>query len=134
MPSPEMVLKVRTDMDANALKVLASDPSTQAVAPGVVSTEYERTVAGGWWGAVLMAVGALVAASETIVNFAAGMDSHAGQVVGMLMAIIGAIYKAVLEMGYIASRSQIKVSAATGAAQVAVAQIKGTTETGAAAP
>ena len=102
----------------------ASDPASQAVAPGSVTTEYERAVSGGWWGAVLMVAGVLVTGSSQIIEIITSLNADAGKVVGLVLALIGAVYRAAVDRAYIRGRADVKAATATGAAQVAVAEAK----------
>lgn len=115
----DLSVKVRLDDPAG---VLAADPRNQRVAPGAESSEYERTVSGGWWGSFILVAGALVASSSTLVELITGLDAKAGQIAGVAFTLLGVIYKAAVERAYISGRAAVKVATANGASAIAVAE------------
>lgn len=80
------------------------------VKPGETTTEYRAARSAGAWGVVSMVLGIVMAGASAVLQ-AAGSDTKAGILAGAAMAIAGTVSKTLAELGYIKSRTDVKVAA-----------------------
>ncbi len=86
------------------------DQLKQAPVPGVQTTEYERAKSSGLWGVAAVVLGGIVAVVPTVTDTLAA-DSKVAVIAGAVVAVAGIIQKTLADLGYIKSRTDVKVSA-----------------------
>ena len=80
------------------------------VTPGRETTEYEVAKGAGFWGVVAMVLGLLVTVGSTAIE-ATGSGSAIGIIAGAVVTAAGAALKALVSLGYIKARKEIKIVA-----------------------
>jgi len=78
---------------------------------GVSTTEYEALKSGKFWTIIAIVLG-LIATFGSTVAAALGAESSIGIIVGAIIAGAGLAAKTFIDLGYIKSRTQVKVAEA----------------------
>ena len=80
------------------------------VKPGTETTEYKVAKSTGVWG-IVTAICGLVVTTGSAVADALGADTTIGIIVGGIVGIAGVIMKSSSSLGYVKSRTDVKVAA-----------------------
>jgi hypothetical protein len=83
------------------------------VKPGEMTSEYRAARSGSAWGIVSAVLGVIMSAGSAVLQ-AVGADTKAGILAGAALAIVGVISKTLVDLGYIKSRTDVKVAARSG--------------------
>ena len=86
------------------------------VKPGVETSEYKEAKSASTWGIVAMVLGTLVTIGGAVAD-ALGTDATAGIICGAVVAVAGTLQKTFVSLGYIKSRTDIKMVAEDEAAE-----------------
>jgi hypothetical protein len=96
-----------------------TDPTTR----GVDTSEYLKARSSGTWGIITLILGVLLASGAQIINALTesfGAESAWVSVAGVVLSIAGVAQKAIVDAGYIKSRTEVKRAVADS---VAVARL-----------
>ena len=77
---------------------------------GVSTTEFDRAKSSGLWGIVALVLGMMITMLSAIVPQVSGTSEVAGIVIGGLVSVLGILQKALVDMGYIKSRTAVKTA------------------------
>lgn len=82
------------------------------ITPGAKTTEYARAESASYWGIVGMILGAVITTAPPLVEriFGGEPDGTAYVVSGAIVAGLSILYKAFVDIGYIKSRTDVKVA------------------------
>jgi hypothetical protein len=95
---------------------MATETKTEATIPpatvseGNTTTEYTVTQSGNFWSTIGLVLGTLVTVGSAVVPMAPG-DSKWGMIGGMVLAIVSQIYDALIKLGYLKARTDLKIAA-----------------------
>lgn len=79
------------------------------VKPGVETSEYAMAASSNWLSVVLTILGVIVSIGSALLP-GLGENTKVGIIVGAVVAIAGVVSKALVSMGYSASRSEVKAA------------------------
>lgn len=77
---------------------------------GKKTSEYAVAQSGGKWGVIALVLGVVIQLGSMITQ-SQGSDSTIGLVVGACVSVAGIVLKTLTSLGYIKSRTDVKVSA-----------------------
>jgi hypothetical protein len=78
--------------------------------PGVDTTEYTEAKSAGKWALVMQIIGLLITIGSSVAQ-ALGSEATAGIIVGAVVAALALFKETVVKLGYINSRTSVKVGA-----------------------
>jgi len=80
-----------------------------AVEPGKDTSEYKEAKSASVWGIVAMLLGTLITIGGAVAE-ALGTDTKSAIIAGAIVATAGVLQKTFVSLGYIKSRSDVKVA------------------------
>ena len=80
---------------------------------GNLTTEYARTQSASWWGIIGLVLGLVVAVGPDILAFLSGPQgvvegSNIHVVLGSAISVASLLYKTLVDVGYVKSRTEVK--------------------------
>lgn len=86
------------------------------VKEGLLTSEFERAKSAGVWGIVAIILGAVTTIGSVVIPT---LDQHstAGIIAGALLSVVGVIGKTLADLGYVKSRTEVKVAASLASAE-----------------
>lgn len=81
------------------------------VKDGKLTSEHQAAQSAGVWGIVGMALGLLVAFGDQIATVLGHGTGNAGLIAGAVIAVAGILLRTLTTLGYIKSRTDVKVAA-----------------------
>lgn len=93
--------------------------SSGQLKPGSETTEYQQAQQASTWGIVGLILGGLVALGPGLVDkfWGANQNSTAYIAAGGALSVVSVIYKMLVDLGYIKSRTDVKVAQQLGSDQ-----------------
>jgi len=79
------------------------------VTPGTKTSEYEVAQSANVWSSIGLILGVIISVGSTVIPQAPG-DSKWGIISGVVLAVVSQIYDCLAKLGYIKSRTDVKVS------------------------
>lgn len=83
------------------------------VTAGVETTEHKVAKSAEVWGSIATILGMIMSMGSAVLP-ALGDNSRIGIIAGVLIAVAGILHKSLVQLGYIKSRTEVKVAAAKG--------------------
>lgn len=77
--------------------------------PGQETTEYRAARSGSAWGVMAIIIGVIGGVAAAVIEAGGGENSTVGIIAGAVVAIAGIVLKTLSTLGYISSRTQVKV-------------------------
>lgn len=87
--------------------------SEKEVKAGNTTSEFQQAQSSKGWAVVSTVLGMVIASGSAIMEMI-GMDNTVGILVGAVIAVFGIIQRTLVDLGYIKSRTDVKVAAALG--------------------
>ncbi|MCE5229022.1 hypothetical protein LLG95_05435 [bacterium] len=96
-----------------------SSASAGQVKPGSETTEYRQARQANTWGIVGLILGGIIAVGPGLVDkfWGANQNSVAYIAAGGALSVVSVIYKMLVDLGYIKSRTDVKVAQQLGSEQ-----------------
>jgi len=83
---------------------------TPVVTPGEETTEHAAAKSGSFWSILTIVLGAATMIGSAVLP-SLGTNSKAGIIAGAVIGCVGIVTKCLVDLGYIKSRTEVKVSA-----------------------
>lgn len=86
---------------------------SETVKDGKTTSEFEQAQSSKGWAVVSTVLGMVIASGSAVTEML-GMDNTVGIIVGAVIAVFGIIQRTLVDLGYIKSRTDVKVAASLG--------------------
>ena len=86
---------------------------SETVKDGKTTSEFEQAQSSKGWAVVSTVLGMVIASGSAVTEML-GMDNTVGIIVGAVIAVFGIIQRTLVDLGFIKSRTDVKVAVSLG--------------------